>query len=74
MNYSGLVQLKFNQFPHYGCLSLVQGVSLIFCGACSNLAPVALGGQVVFVLAIGPKVHWYNHGQGEMLLKGDKNP
>jgi hypothetical protein len=33
---------------------------------------VVLGGLVVIVLAIGPKVRWFKLGQGWWIFKGDK--
>jgi hypothetical protein len=35
---------------------------------------VTLGGIVVSVLAIGPKVRGFKPGQGRWIFKGDKNP
>jgi hypothetical protein len=37
-------------------------------------AGVVLGGLVVIVLAIGPKVHGFKPGRERWLFKGDKNP
>jgi hypothetical protein len=38
----------------------------------SNVREAALGGLVVIVLAIGPKVHGFKPGRGRHIFKGDK--
>jgi hypothetical protein len=35
---------------------------------------VVLGGLVVIVLAVGPKVRWLKPGLGRCIFKGDKSP
>jgi hypothetical protein len=39
----------------------------------NNVWLVIVGGLVVIVFAIGPKVHGFKPGQGRWIFKGDKN-